>query len=551
MFDFEFPYAGAGQDDDLDKVKDMLWNMFNSVEEYKYNSGVTFSDFDAGISRQNPTLVPDPDIDQGWDFNKGTAADISKIVDIVVNNVPREYQNSDLTQLDLRPILIEVRDNPAKYGLSREQVSTVDGIIGTQTRSISNAVEHKIYDSIFPDGTSPLQYFSPSTITLIANNIASLPDSGDTSSLTQVTTYQNNWTQLTELPARETTQEIYLDRNKAPSYILQLPDNPYDSMVSSLETPNVEVTATGDVVPDRLQQLNSGSLSAEQLNQVIGGLNTVNPPIDFNSGDLQALARVNPDAIWQDALTQAQAPGAQENWLNEEFMFDPSPIWQQANGNYNVPHGTGFKTPPRNLLGMINLLYDMTSNELMALHDNLMLAGYFTQAGSTPLSKGDPSDPALKQAYRIFLSDVMASERGVAGELQYRQKQNADLVRQSFNRQTRSTVENGANAFAQAVLGRDLQTEELDRVVRIMKSLDAEEYIRAENPFAQQIGALRQAVESIDPMQAAAYAGTGDTSKYHRRYGTEQYSGGGEVRARFTAEDVEQGLIQQGMENSQ
>jgi len=554
MFDFEFPYAGTSQDDDLDKVKDMLWNMFNSVEQYEYNSGVNFPDNAPGTSRQVPTLVSDPDMNYVRETNVG--ARINKIVDVVVNNVPREYQNTNLTKLDLRPIIIELINNPDMYGLSPKEVATAEAIVDTQTRSIANAIENSIYQTRIPVGQNgelaPVYtVYAPTTIKTMAANIAALPENQTISSLNQINDVAVTWWANEDNVAQFDTREtIFGNKDQAPQVLLD--QGFYDGLQLVNENTAVSVSPEGGVTIDRNQELGSGSGFIDWVTNGLGG-SAPSPKVNFNYDDVQALARVNPDAIWSDALTQAQNPNVESNWLNEQFMFDPSPIWQSAGPNYNVLFGDKSRAPTqqRNLLGMVNLMYEMSPNEIMALHDNLMLAGYFTQVGSTPMSKGDPSDPTLKQAYQIFLSDVMASERGVAGELQYRQKQNADLVRQSFNRQTRSTVENGANAFAQAVLGRDLQTEELDRVVRIMKSLDAEEYIRAENPFAQQIGALRQAVESIDPTQAAAYADTSDVSKFRERFGSGQYLSGEQVQPRLTAEDVEQSFIQQGMGNKQ
>jgi len=457
--------------------------------------------------------------------------------------------------LDLRPLIIELIDNPDMYGLSPKEIATAEAIVDTQTRSIANAIENSIYQTQMPVGQNgelapAYTVYAPTTIKTMAANIAALPENQTISSLNQINDVAVTWWANEDNVAQfDTQQTIFGNKNQAPQILLD--QGFYDDFQLASNDGDVSVSANGEVTIVREQRLESESGVKEYLSTL--DPYGPSPTVNFNYDDVQALARVNPDAIWSDALTQAQNPNVESNWLNEQFMFDPSPIWQSAGPNYNVLFGDKSRAPTqqRNLLGMVNLMYEMSPNEIMALHDNLMLAGYFTQVGSTPMSKGDPSDPTLKQAYQIFLSDVMASERGVAGELQYRQKQNADLVRQSFNRQTRSTVENGANAFAQAVLGRDLQTEELDRVVRIMKSLDAEEYIRAENPFAQQIGALRQAVESIDPTQAAAYADTSDVSKFRERFGSGQYLSGEQVQPRLTAEDVEQSFIQQGMGNKQ
>lgn len=555
MFDFEFPYEGAGQDSDLDAVKDMLWDMFNSVEQYRLNSGANFSGSDVGMSRQIPTLVENPDADFARDTNVGSR--IKKLVDIVVNNVPREYQNTDLTGLDLRPILIELINNPDMYGLNPKEISTAEAIVDTQTRSISNAIEHSIYQTQMPVGENgalapAYVVYAPTTIKTMAANIAALPDNQTVSSLNQITDVAATWWSNDEQVSQfDTQQTIFGNKDQAPQILLD--DGVYDDLQLASQDADVNVSATGEVTIDRQQQLESDSDFTALATSGGYGAPAPSPKVNFSYDDVQALARVNPDAIWSDALAQAQNPNVESNWLNKQFMFDPSPIWQSAGPNYNVLFGDESRVPTqqRNLLGMVNLLYDMTPNEIMALHDNLMLAGYYTQVGNTPMSKGDPSDPALKQAYQMFLSDVMQSERSLAGELQYRQKQNADRMRNSLNELNRSAVQNGANAFAQAVLGRDLQTEELDRVVRIMRSMDVEQQIMADNPFQQQIGVLRRAVESIDPQQADAYAASANVSKFRERYGTGRYPTGEEVRPRFTAEDVEQGLIQQGVENSQ
>ena len=338
MFDFEFPYEGAGQGN-LDELKDMLWNMFNSVEEYVYNSSANFSEYDVGMSRQIPILVDDPNMD--YVRTSGVGARMNKIVDVVVNNVPREYQNTDLTKLDLRPIIIELIDNPDMYGLSPKEVGTAEAIVDTQTRSIANAIENSIYQTQMQVGQNgelapAYTVYAPTTIKTMAANIAALPENQTISSLNQINDVATTWWSNEEnIVQFDTQQTIFGNKDQAPQILLD--DGVYENLQLVSDDADVNVSADGGVTINRKEQLESGSTFVDTVLGQSYGAPAPKPSIDFNSDDLQALARVNPDAIWQDALTQAQAPGAQANWLNEEFMFDPSPIWQQANGNYNVP----------------------------------------------------------------------------------------------------------------------------------------------------------------------------------------------------------------------
>lgn len=115
----------------------------------------------------------------------------------------------------------------------------------------------------------------------------------------------------------------------------------------------------------------------------------------------------------------------------------------------------------------LSLPNGMTEQEVRALSDKMEKAGLYAAVGGTPFIKGDPTDPAFKEAYRRLLAKSVELNRPVSTILQ----QDALAYEDALSTKTRirltdpTAVGQYANMIGQRELGRNLSKQEQRELV--------------------------------------------------------------------------------------
>lgn len=121
----------------------------------------------------------------------------------------------------------------------------------------------------------------------------------------------------------------------------------------------------------------------------------------------------------------------------------------------------------------IRWFYNLNSDQVAALQDDLARAGYFDQVGQSYAQVGDASDAATRQAWDLFLVDVVrqgaeATPAKVMNERIQTYLQNRAPA-QGYVFSDQATLQSMGNEFAQAFAGRNLDYPELQSFYKMVR----------------------------------------------------------------------------------
>lgn len=560
--DFQFEGPGAGATQDIDGLISEVAQRLNERELFRYANGTDNFDENNGTMYSEWELVDIDRYEGSWRSAPG-GRELYEVAKIIVNNVPVEYRNNELLDYDLRPFLFRIA-NDQQYGDSVRQMAGRAGALANE--NLIGYVQHNIYSD--EDELSPTrggwQYLTGLQVLEVANQIAETPL--NTNTVKKTTSIAQKYYEA-EVGGTPIFYDFVMGQNLAgtavgeyaatwPKYVREMwqaetntADGTSDEQPPNEETEN-ETENGGATRAEAAENIGSDysfwtQSTGPVANQIVRRT--------WNRSDLQALARVAPDSVWNSALEYAASPqrlftqdGADEkqsaDYFFSQFKFEPSSLKPDM-GPYNVDPNMNV-APTVNLLGMINLPYQMNETQMMALHDNLMLAGYYQQVDAFPLVKGDPSDGAFNLAYRAFLTDVMQTGNTLEIQLQTKQRQYADMLRTQLDKVEQSDIELLANQFSQSVLGRDLTYAEQQQIVRAVEDLDIQETILSESTVQRELlSGIRAGVEQIDPEQQQQFAGfqqQADWGRFYARRSQEQQAGFSQER--LSADELEREL---------
>lgn len=564
--DLEFEDPGAGPTEDIDGLIDEVAQRLNERELFRYAVGTDNFDENNGYMYSEWELVDTDRYGDRTQYAPG-GRELYEVAKIIVNNVPVEYRNNELLDYDLRPFLFRIADDQ-QYGDDVRRMAGRAGVLANE--NLTGYVQHSIYSD--KNENSPVkgawQYLTGLEILDVASQIAEAPLATNTVAKTTSLTQQYYLVQSNGTPIYG---NFFTGKNLvgvAPGdYASTWPKYVYENFRAETDTAgqtldeqpsDVEVqdgTQTRDQATraENVNEIGSDNSLYLALTQSTGPVPTQTVRRTWNRSDLQALARVAPDSVWNSALDYAASPqrlftqeGVDEkqstDYLFSQFKFEPSSLKPNMTA-YNVDPNMNV-APTVNLLGMINLPYQMNETQMMALHDNLMLAGYYQQVDAFPLVKGDPSDGAFNLAYRAFLTDVMQTGNTLEIQLQTKQQQYADMLKTELDKVEQSDIEFLANQFSQSVLGRDLTYAEQQRIVRAVEDLDIQETILSESTVQRDLlSGIRAGVEQIDPEQQQQFAGfqqQADWGRFYAQMRNEQQTGFSQQR--LSADELERQL---------
>lgn len=121
----------------------------------------------------------------------------------------------------------------------------------------------------------------------------------------------------------------------------------------------------------------------------------------------------------------------------------------------------------------VRWFYNLDSNQVAALQEDLARAGYFDQVGQSYAQVGDASDAATRQAWDLFLVDVVRQGAEATPETVMNQRIQTYLQNrapaQGYVFSDQATLRSMGNDFAQAFAGRNLDYVELQSFYKMVR----------------------------------------------------------------------------------
>lgn len=331
----------------------------------------------------------------------------------------------------------------------------------------------------------------------IVGAIPETPPSTTTTTVAPTTTVPTVTTTGTTIPPSTTTTTV------APQTTTTIPVTQPASPPTT--TSSTVPTTTVAPVSNEQDDLSGSFLNAPAEQAPV--TDSVTPA--YGQTNLTELFRTSPYESWSSLLNYYGDGGElypeQYKFLTEDFKFSfvdiqtQEPLNELLQGNITLWQA---RQAP----------YLLTQNQLQVLHNKLAAGGYYARIGQSPVFRNDPSDPALQSAWQAFLADAGAQERipDLTRFLDERIEFNGNRLVNEISKISQTTIESTANEFARALLGRNLSSREVQRVVNAVNRIDAEDILEFQygdqgtiDPF---ISTVQEAVETTSPREAQAYS---------------------------------------------